>query len=42
MGEKIRAEERKIMRTPRNSALMRIAILAVVLIAAWWVIFNRP
>ena len=29
------------MRTPRNSLVMRIAVLAVILIAGWFVIFNR-
>jgi hypothetical protein len=30
------------MRSPRNTKPMRFALLAVVLIVAWFVIFNRP
>ena len=29
------------MQTPRNTMVMRIAVLAVILIVAWFVIFNR-
>jgi hypothetical protein len=30
------------MRSPRNTIYMRIAVLVVILIVAWFVIFNRP
>lgn len=29
------------MGNPRNTKLMRLALLAIILIVAWFVIFNR-